>query len=330
MLRKKIKTHKLLRGVPPTLSYEALKRVRTHANGLLAGADPETSTFLRNLCVLSHQEIFDLYARYGEEGLFNLSILLYSKDFEWFYPLIAFDLKGERRTEETHLWLDNAAISVHPKVKTFQTNVFKPALAQKIFQPGTHHGFVCYGLEGPRILVSHPFRGNTKEIETYDIYRNSADVVLRLMERGYRGTFLFLDYLAGLNEEIEGIPAWALWFSFVATQADLVVYIKEYEGDFGYAQQLELTYVSDYTQKKIEEIPSAALSWAKKAVTQAKEIIYIGENGPLTKEEFYAFEASFAKPFMEEFIHPDLPLEPFIQVTEEGEIQLFPLDFDLY
>lgn len=330
MLRKKINSHKLLQGASPTLSYEVLRRVRTQANELLAGSDPQTSTFLRNLCALSHKEIFDLYALYGEEGLFNLSLLMYSKDFDWFYPLIVFDLECESRTQETYLSLDNAAISVHPKVKTFQTNVFRPALARKIFRPGTHHGFICYGLAGPRILVSHPFQGNAKEIETYDIYRNSADVVLRLMERGYRGTFLFLDYLAGLNEEIEGVPAWSLWFSFLATQADLVVYIKEYEGDFGYAQQLELAYVSDYTQKKIEEIPSTALTWAKKEVTQAKEIIYMGENGPLTKEEFYAFEASFAKPFIEEFVHPDIPLEPFIQVTEEGEVHLFPLDFDLY
>lgn len=224
MLRKKINSHKLLQGASPTLSYEVLRRVRTQANELLAGSDPQTSTFLRNLCALSHKEIFDLYALYGEEGLFNLSLLMYSEDFDWFYPLIVFDLKSESRTEETYLSLDNAAISVHPKVKTFQTNVFRPALARKIFRPGTHHGFICYGLAGPRILVSHPFQGNAKEIETYDIYRNSADVVLRLMERGYRGTFLFLDYLAGLNEEIEGVPAWSLWFSFLATQADLVVY----------------------------------------------------------------------------------------------------------
>jgi hypothetical protein len=87
-----------------------------------------------------------------------------------------------------------------------------------------------YGLGGPRILVSHPFQGRTEDI--YDLYANSIDVVTSLCLRGYRGTFHLLDYLPGLNPEIEGVPAWALWFSIIAAHSDLIIFVKEFEGDF--------------------------------------------------------------------------------------------------
>lgn len=184
----------------------------------------------------------------------------------------------------------------------FLWNLVQPSLSRKLYRAGRHHGSVVYGLGGPRILVSHPYRGI--DGEAYDLYNNSIDVVSSLHMRGFYGTFHFLDYLPGLNYDIEGVNAWLLWFSLIAGHSDLVLYIKEYEGDFGASQQEEIELTLDRVQKKIVEIPHDELKWVKESPEVADmPVLYVGQDGMMTQEEWYATEADHAAPLVTELLN---------------------------
>ncbi len=124
--------------------------------------------------------------------------------------------------------VDNERLPAGDVVGDFNCNVLQPSLSRKLYNPGRHPGYLVYGLGGPRILVSHPFRGATGEL--YDVYANSADVVTSLILDGYNGSFLFLDNLVGLNTDVRGVPAWLVWFSLIAVHSDIVLFIREHNG----------------------------------------------------------------------------------------------------
>ena len=186
---------------------------------------------------------------------------------------------------------------------------------------------MVYGIGGPRILVSHPFQGINGEV--YQVYDNSVDVVTSLMKRGYFGTFLFLDNLPGLNVEVEGVPAWLLWFSIIATHSDLVVFVKEYDEDFGLSQKREIDFTPDRVQKKIVEIPYEELTWATKPDLGDVDL-YIGRDGMMTREEFNKEDANDVAPLIEQYASPDVPKDRLIVIDESDNLTQYPLDYPVY
>jgi hypothetical protein len=227
--------------------------------------------------------------------------------------------------DPVELACDNDRLPQSDRLTEFNSTVLQPSLARKLYNPGRHPGYLVYGLGGPKILVSHPFRGAKGEL--YDIYGNSLDVVTSLMMRGYRGTFLFFDYLPGLNFEMEGVPAWLLWFSLVAGHSDLVVFVK-YGGEFGRSQEFEAEFTPNRVQKKIVEIPDGELQWAEEHEFREIDFYAAGEAGS-TKEDFYRVEAEHAKPFLDGYVHPGVP-DALIRIDESGQAMQFPLDYPMY
>ena len=87
------------------------------------------------------------------------------------------------------------------------------------------------------------------------MYDNTSDIVAALTYRGYHGRFHFLDYMSGLDGEINGVPRWALWFSIIVQHSDLVIFVKRFEGDLGPAQLLSSDVIPDWVPKKIVDFP---------------------------------------------------------------------------
>lgn len=288
-----------------------------------------------NLASVPEDLIRQIDAAYGPQGLFELVTLamtLNEKEFHHFFDLIQFSpLPGlvVSASEEASLEPDNAHLRQSPRLANFRTNVLQPDLSRKLYRAGVHHGSLVYGLGGPRILVSHPYQGMDRY--GYDIYNNSIDVVTSLQFRGFEGTFHFLDYLPGLHYKVHQVPAWVLWFSKIAVHSDLVVFVKEYQKDFGMSQRMEIDFTPDRVHKKIVEIPHEELTWAKKVEdSDVTGTIYIGPNGEMTEEEWYQMEAEHAEPFIRQYASPGFPDDRLISIAESGEIREFPLDYPMY
>ncbi|MFZ6731206.1 hypothetical protein ACO0LG_04705 [Undibacterium sp. Ji42W] len=288
-----------------------------------------------NLAKVSEEEISQVHELWGESGLLQLLILatsLDSSEFDHFYGYINDSSKlkdvvdgGEKRS----IRYDNAELFSDNRLQAFNINVLNPSLSRKLYRSGVHHGSLVYGLGGPRILVSHPFQGIEREV-FYDIFANTIDVVTSLNMRGYYGTFHFLDHLPGLDFELCGFPAWALWFSVVAAHSDIVLFVKEYEGEFGESQQLEIAVTPDRIRKKIVEIPYAELSWAKKPdPIESAQKIYYTKQGQVSEDEWNRMEASHAKPFIESYVGGEFPDDRFV-VLREDRVDEYPLEFPVY
>lgn len=325
-VRLRIKINTLLRGNEKSLSLGEILLLRSvHLLGRAVGQS-------QNLAALPEKFFRDVEAVYGGTALFKLGFLASAHtqdDFNHFIAPLAAGLDVMRSaTTETELRCDNDTLRQGRDLARFNSNVLQPSLSRKLFNPGRHHGYLVYGLGGPRILVSHPFQGSRGE--TYDIYNNSVDVVTSLMNRGYFGTFLFLDNLTGLNAEVNGAPAWVLWFSMIAAHADLVVFVKEYEGDFGKSQRLEIAFTPDRVQKKIVAIPHSELTWATLPEEDPEAYLYIGTDRALTREEWYAEEAKHAMPFVEGYAQLEFPKDRIICISEVPEMTQYPLDYPAY
>ncbi len=113
---------------------------------------------------------------------------------------------------------DNSSLPADSVIGRFAHNVLNPSLSRKLYNPGCQQGYVVYGLLRPRVLVSVPFKGATEYL--YDVFSNSLDVATGLNIRGYFGTFLMFDCVHGLNQEVDGIPAWLIFFSLIAAHSD--------------------------------------------------------------------------------------------------------------
>jgi hypothetical protein len=330
-----IGTNSLLRGETMTMSLED---ALAHRQGfgeiarMQAGGEPAGNHLAVNWASLSKTGIKEIHEQFGAAGLFRLNVMAalnFEQDFAWFlrHVMDALNPYWIMSTADSFpgTW-DNPVLPPGPEVDRFNWNVFMPSLARKLYHTGCRHGYLVYGIGRPRILVSHPFRG--RNVEAYDVYRNSLDVVTSLGIRGYSGSFLFLDYLPGLDFEVNGVPAWLVWFSFIATQSDTVLFIRETTG-FKQAQLSEIAFTPDRVRKRIVDMAENELMWAATA-EQGKIDLYGGHEGPISREEFYAHEASFAAPWLRHYAADGIPHDRLIQMDESGEMHQFPLDFPLY
>lgn len=321
-----IKTNALLRDQEKTLGLPELLMLRSLfgvAKSLGASA---------NLAAVPEDLLQEIHAAYGETGLFKLGYLASSHpegEFNHFLEPIAATLQLRKSvTAETELEPDNDQLRQSAGAAKLNLNVLQPSLSRKLYNPGRHPGYLVYGLGGPRILVSHPFQGLGGE--TYDVYNNSVDVVTSLMNRGYTGTFLFLDNLHGLNFEAGGVPAWLVWFSIIAAHSDLVLYVREYEEGFTQSQKLEIDYTPDRVLKKIVDIPHEELTWATASDDTGADYLYVGLDRVLTKEEFGSEEAKHAMPFIEFYVGDPCPRDRIFCLSEAGEITEYPLNHPKY
>jgi hypothetical protein len=327
--RLRIRTNVLLRGSEKSLSMAEVLMLR-QLFVLAKNADAGGSA---NLAAVPEEALKEVHTVYGGSGLFKLAFLAAAHDedeFKHYMGPIAAGLHVQRSVSaEADLRCDNDTLRQSRALNGFNSNVIQPSLARKLYNPGRHHGYLVYGLGGPKILVSHPFQGVGRVV--YDVYNNSADVVTSLMNRGYAGTFLFLDNLDGLNAEVKRVPAWLLWFSMIAAHSDLVLFIKEYEEDFGRSQRMEIDFTPDRVQKKVVEIPHEELTWAKKPEeVEGARILYGGNGRAMTEEEFRAEEAKHALPFVDLYANAEYPKDRIIRISEEMELSQYPLNYTFY
>ena len=284
---------------------------------------------LINLASIGDDEWERVEKMYGKEGLFRLFLLAtgHSRfDFEHFHDL-AYPWWEAIAKHEVSLAYDNGLLPATRDLDRFASNVLQPSLSRKLYRPGRNFGHIVYGIGGPRILVSHPFRGGSRY--HYDLYNNSVDVVTSLMTKGYNGTFLFLDYLPGLHYEAHGLPAWLVWFSKIAVHSDLVLFITEGNGELTPSQAREGSYTPDRVWKKIVRFPKGELSWAKIQPADPSMRIY-HEGKKLSWEEYLEYERKYSQTFVAQYVRDDIPNDRIICLNEEGEITQYPLNWPIY
>jgi len=299
--------------------------------------DPEHQ-FALNYSLVTDRHLASIEDHFGQEGLWKLQFLVMAhdhKEFSHFYSLIKDDLvlaDVHRKQPLTELAWDNAALPQSAALASLNANVLLPSLSRKLYNPGTHHGYLVYGLGGPRILVSYPFQGLSSQVMTHDIYMNALDVATSLMMRGFRGTFLFLESLWGLNGEVEGVPTWLVWFSMVATHSDLVIFVKDPGNDLTDSQRMEAEFTPDRVHKKIVDIPRSELTWASSLEPEqdTPKIIYVGADGFIDEDQWSGIEAQHARPLIEVYVEPGFPRDQLVCVDEEGVPSFFPLAYDVY
>jgi hypothetical protein len=106
-------------------------------------------------------------------------------------------------------------------------------------------------------------------------------VVTSLMVRGYFGTFLLLDSLEGLNRQHFGQPGWLIWFSIIAAHSDLVLFVREKGKALSGSQLQEAAFTPNRVGKKIVELNSGELTWAKQDdVDPSRRYGTSGSRGP--------------------------------------------------
>jgi hypothetical protein len=319
-----IPTNRLLDGRPTLASLDVVnaRRRRKDRAGLnLAQADKRT--------------LAAIHAHYGGAGLARLITLAENSEhdeFLWFFQVICNELTVLATTQghaPRAITYDNVCFPQGPALSRLNHMVVQPGLSNLLYTPGRQHGFLVYGLGGPRILVSHPFKGSTTEI--YDVYRNSLDVVTSLLLRGYTGTFLFLDNLAGLNFTLAGFEAWALWFSIIATHSDLVLIVAEGEADLRDSQKLELSLTPDRIHKTLVRFRAGELTWAKEADVAGATFVYGGSDGLLSREEYLRIEVKLADSFVRQYVDDAVPRDQLIVLDQEsGQVDRYPLDYADY
>lgn len=288
-----------------------------------------------NLAYLTEGQIRDVHAAFGPDGLLQVMMLTMGTE-KYEFDLFMGTMPGEsvldalsQGSPAAELVCDNAFLPQSVKLNGFNANVLQPSLSRKLYRAGRHHGSLVYGVGGPRILVSHPFREIDDDI--YDLYQNSVDVVTSLQVRGYFGQMHLLDYLPGLNHLVDGVPAWAVWFSVIAAHSDLVIFVKMSDREFGPSQRVEIEMTPDRVQKKIVEMPPDELKWAKKAaIPEGAGKMYIGEKGVMSEEEWHHMEAEHAAPFIENYTSSGFPHDRLIVIDESGAVLEYPLDYPLY
>jgi hypothetical protein len=337
-IRIRIKTNSLLRGQEKGMSLDDVLKLRRGLNTISGGKNAGASTgnikLLNNMSQISDQQIHKIHATYGEPGLFKVTFLAMTcpiQEFAHFFDLMAEDLvltEVLKTAEQIPLSCDNSTLRQSVGLSKFNSHILLPSFSRKLYNPGTHPGYLVYGLGGPRILVSHPFRGIKGEV--YDVYNNSIDVVTSLMTRGYFGSFLFLDYLAGMNHEINGVPAWLVWFSAISGHSDLVLFVKEHEEDFGSSQRGEIEFTPDRVQKKIVEIPHHELKWAK-IPKSGSVAMFLDENyNPIGEREYRRREFEHAKPILDHYSNCQGPWDGVLLIDGADNITEYPLDYPMY
>lgn len=286
-----------------------------------------------NLRFFSSGLIHAVHSSYGEHGLTGLMLLAMGHEkweFDHFISYLNISLALQKSIKETvDLKLNNRDLPSNPAIHFFNTTYLQTTLARPLYAAGRHPGSLVYGVSGPRILISHPFQGITKDI--YNIYDNASDLVAVLTHRGYHGRFHFLDYLSGLDEEINGVPRWAIWFSIIAQHSDLVVFVRRHEGELGSAQILESQVVPDWVPKIIEDIP---ISHIQNAPTPKLEPgmkrSYSVEGKTVSEEEWIELQKKHSHPHINFWSEGNIPKDRFVHMQENGRIEEYPLNVKLF
>lgn len=286
-----------------------------------------------NLRLLSPEFIRQVDAQYGGHGLTNLMVLAMGHDrweFEHFVSYLRVSLMLRHLTSETvPVVLKNDELRGNGARQFFNTTYMQTTLARPLYAAGRQPGSLVYGVSGPRLLVSHPFQGITGDI--YNMYDNASDLVAALMHRGYHGRFHFLDYMSGLDDEIGGVPRWAIWFSIIAQHSDLVLFVKRFDGGFGPAQLLESQVIPDWVPKTIENISLAELQNAQTPQVQPGTARrYWGEDGPMTKDEWDRRQREHSGPSIDFWTRGNIPRDRFVHMEESGTIREYPLSYPLF
>ena len=295
----------------PTLTLENM-RALVGAGRLGAALTGEQSDYFANAGEIGDGLIERVHAIGGEAALFRLNMLMMKSEASeyrhfggYLRDMLPFAEQAAGRPPRP-LDPDNAALPAGPEIARIAHNVINPNLSRKLFNPGRAHGYLVYGLVRPRILVSLPFKGVSEY--TYDVFSNSLDVATSLNLRGYYGTFLMFDCMPGLNRDMDGLPAWLVFFALIAANADLVVFISEGDGGLTEAQQHEARLTPDRVPKKIVTLTEKELRWAKAdGATPGMEVWYVGPDGQMTEEEWFAMEASHAMPLVEAYLDTGYP-----------------------
>jgi hypothetical protein len=214
-----------------------------------------------------------------------------------------------------------------PEVGAFSTNLLQPSLARKFYHPGLHPGYLVWGLGGPDMLVSHPFRGVSGG--TYGIGPPTRQIAEYLMASGYVGSYLFIDLVPGLGFRLRGQPAWLVWFAILAAHSDVVVFVREQGAGFTDAQQLEIRFTPDRVQKKIIEIPPGILPRPEPDQFVPDRIIYVTGTPDSSKEKFEEMEAGHAGPLVRAYAEFDLAPDVLGQFDGDQMTQ-YPADFPIY
>lgn len=335
-----MRTNVLLGGAEKTLSLESTLAQRR----AIKAANNTSDTFATNIASVSEGQLRSIYSLYGASGLFGLFEMAKTEDFHHFFRLIAEDIDpGQQAVREMLLQIlgavtdeasqpqdlqyDNAMLPQGEDLNRFNSNVLYPSLSEMFYKPGCNPGYLVYGLGGPKILISHPYRGINGEI--YNLYANSVDVVTSLTMRGHKGRFLFLDYLPGLNDEKGGVRAWILLFSMMAAHSDAVFFIKEHDEGFSESQRMEIAFTPNRVQKKIIEIPHSELVWAKRPKVGTVDFYFTGKLNS-SKKAFEAQEAEHANLLIGLYSRPGLPRNMLLRADESGNFSSYPLDFPIY
>mgnify|MGYP003384780379 CR=1 FL=1 len=225
--------------------------------------------------------------------------------------------------------LRNSDLPGNQKLQFFNSTYMQTTLARPLYAAGRHPGALVYGVSGPRILVSHPFQGISGEI--YNMYDNASDLVAALNYRGYHGRLHFFDYMSGMNDEIRGVPRWAIWFSIVAQHSDLVIFVKRFDGDFGPAQKLEAQVIPDWVPKTIEEVSISDIQNAQTPqLVPGMRNTYWTKDGELTRDEWLKKQREETSWAIESWIRGNIPKDRFVHMEERGHIKEYPLDYTLF
>jgi hypothetical protein len=320
----------------PTLAADKLLTVREAVlKGLELGMpEARDSNLAQNLASLSEEFIRSVCDLHGEQALLRLYILASGHEpaeFKHFRDVIDGELWLGAVADQSPpriLPLDNARLRASPEIDRFCHNVVNSGLSRKLYIPGRREGYVVYGLGGPRILLSLRFHGTDRY--HYPVFENTIDVVTSLQVRGYFGNFLALDRLDGLADEYGGLPGWLVWFSYLASQSDLIIFITEKGKGLSPHQVREGQLTPDRVPKTIVELEEGELRWgtaSRVATDQDLEQTYLlPERGVVSEAEYLAFERAYAEEFIELYDRGGWPDDRLIAVHEDGRIVEAPLE----
>lgn len=340
-----IKTNQLLAGDEPSTELEEAREIRqvfmaagggmTDVGSNMAQVPEGLLEHAYNMAQVPERLLERVYRQYGGAGLFRLQFLagcVPAREFEWHLTVleaILALLEKEPFGPREELRLDNTRLLAGSALASLWHNCFQPSLARKLYNAGEHHGKLTYGLGGPRILVSHPFRGGWGE--AYGAYQNSLTIALALVRRGFHGRLLFLDNLLALNRDVNGHPAWLLWFSLIATHSDLVVYVTEEGEDLSDFQRMEVEYTPDLTQKKLVSLYRSEL--LPRAERDEREVLFIARGeGAITAERFREIEIEKmgALPLLSSYTEPIGDRAHLYVITEDKRLLVYSADTEVF
>ena len=274
------------------------------------------------------------HALHGEKAMLRLYILATGHDPSEFKHFRA-AIEGEfllgavaDASPPRMLTLDNAKLRASPEIDRFCHNVVNCGMSRIVYIPGRREGYVVYGVGGPRILLSLRFHGTDRY--HYPVFQNTLDVITSLQLRGYFGNFLALDRLDGLAAEYGGLPGWLVWFSFLASQSDLIIFITEKGKGLSPHQVREGQLTPDRIPKVIVELEEGELSWGKASRVATdqdlKRTYFIPGRGFVSEAEYLAAERANAEDYIKMYDRGGWPDDRLIVLREDGQIVEAPLE----